>query len=131
MFLNHWKTIKQKDASIDWQLFSGMMNITSIFTKQSRIDEAIFNGYKRNYFRVPYDEMRPASAAANHFGQLNYGDFSNETILRAKRFTDNVMSALGGPFSNNVPFEKMEVKKPERFEMKLFNAQGEEIEREL
>ena len=126
------KTIKQKDASIDWQLFSEMMNITSIFTKRSRIDESIFNGYKRNYFRVPYDEKRPASAAANHFGLLSYGDFSNETILRAKRFTDNVMSALGGPlFSDNVPFEKMEVKKPERFEMKLFNAQGEEIEREM
>lgn len=126
------KTIREQDSRIDWNLFSSMMYITNFFTKQSRIDEAIFSGYKNNYFRVPSELERPNSAASSNFGQMAYGDFSSETIARAKRFNSNVMSALGSPFSSNVPFAETMVKnKPEKLKMAILDKSGNEIEREM
>lgn len=119
------KAIKQKDSSIDWDLFSGLTNLASKLTSRNKIDSSVFNGYMRNYSRVPFDKIRESSPAYTHFGAEAYRDFSEKTILRATKYHNNVFSALGGNYYNRaVPFEHMDISKPNELEQIPFASNG-------
>lgn len=124
------KAIKQKDRNIDWELFAGFMLLNEKMTSQSKIDNAIFSGFQKNYNRVSPEDMRFSSAVASYFGLIAYEDFSKETIARAKRFNDYIFSALSMPQSK-IPYEDIEMKpSTEKFSMKTFDKFGQEIEPE-
>lgn len=128
------KAINEKDSSVDWKLFASFTNLANTLTSRNHIDNAIFNGYRRNYGRAPiseYDVLYHAngfSPVEKLFGFEAYSDFSNATIDRAKRYHDAVFSALKSyPSNNNVPFENMETSKPTKLEQCPFNAKGEPL----
>lgn len=125
------RAIREKDSSIDWKLFTNFTNLAQKFTTRSNIDNAIFNGYRRNYGRAtlnPYEAFTRSSGTSvveMAFGSQAYADFSNATIERAKRYHNSVCEAFG-IYSNelNMPFEKMEISKPNNLKQKNFNEQG-------
>lgn len=133
------KAIKEHDSSIDWDLFSSFTFLADKIASRSNIDNAIFNGYRRNYGRTPIESRDMDSMPYFYFGPEAYGKFSQSTIDRAKRFHNNVFTALGSSYSSRLPFEDMKISKPNELQMQLFNRDGkpltakeaEEIEREL
>ena len=120
------KAIREKDSSIDWDLFASLTFLASKLTSTDMIDRAVFNGFKRNYHRVPFDKIRETSAAHNHFNFPVYKDFSQASIDRAKRYHDAVFSQIGRRLEH-MPFEGMNVGVPNSLEMQPLNAKGKPL----
>lgn len=118
------KAINEKSSLIDWDLFIGLTNLASKLTTRNRIDEAICSGYKRNYFRVNYDQIRPASAAYNHFGSDTYRDFSEASIKRAIKYFNSVYTALKTTHFDLMPFDKLQASTPTMLEQTPLSEKG-------
>lgn len=133
------KAISDRNSVIDWELFSSFTFLADKITTRDNLDNAIFGGYKRNYARAPVNIYRPTSMAERYFGVDAYGEFSNSTIDRAKRYHAKVFNALGFIYSSHLPFEDMKPAEPSELMMQLFDETGrpltaeetEEIEKEL
>ena len=120
-------SIQKKSMGIDWDLFTSLANLTEKLTSRNKIDSAIFSGYRRNYARVPFDQVRENSAAHAHFGPYAYSDFSTETIKRANRYNDAVLNAIGKIYHDQMPFGTIDATKPNELEQVPFNSKGKPL----
>ncbi len=112
------KAITEKQASIDWDLFASFTFLASKIASTNRIDDAIFSGHRRNlHMLYRYPDVRPTLSAERYFGQDSYMEFSKASIDRAKRYHDNVFTALGRNYVSRFPFENMEKRTPNKLEM--------------
>ena len=127
------KNISSAGNDIDWFLFGDLMLLSQEYTKRSNLDEAISNkGFYKNGGQFqptsPYEEslftITPHPYALDSFA---YGDFSEKTIERAKRYNENVMNALKNCFleSDFRYGEELEnIKIAERLFPVLYNSKG-------
>ncbi len=95
---------------IDWQLFAGFMELSDYFLRSSYIDNAIFQGYRKNQGRYqnPQSDFFNKSYTSPYNQRLSieaYNDFSTKTQERIKKFTDRVYSALGYVGAEKYPFD--------------------------
>ena len=84
------KTIQSKDTDIDWDLFSQFNTLAMHFCSRTNIDNAITKAYMSNSGKV----AELSTTGKNNFGPDAFYDFSAQTIDRAKRYFDNVCSAI-------------------------------------
>lgn len=114
-FLN---AIKEKQVGIDWDLFASFTFLASKIASTDRIDTAIFGGHGRNMRMLyRYPDVQPTMSAKRYFGEDAYTEFSKESIDRAKRYHNNVFTALGRNYVNRFPYEKMEKRPANKLEM--------------
>lgn len=126
------KAIEEKDSSIDWDLFIALTNLAYKLTTRTKVDESIFNGYRRNYSKVPLWQIREISAAYNHFGPQSYAELAEATIERRGRYFDEVYNAYGGYINRDIlPFvEEIEVSKPPKLEQEPLDREGKPLTKE-
>ena len=110
------KTIQSKDVGIDWDLFTGFTLLAKEATSRTSIDNAITKAYMINSQKLdtssPFFRQTPLTHA---YGAEAFYDFSEKTIDRASRFTDNVLTALGNVHTSTLPFAEPNSKYPELY----------------
>lgn len=119
--------IKEKSSEIDWNLFLGFTIVANKMTDKTHIDDAIYRSFRKNYFKVPFDKIRPGSYPDIYLNSDAYGYFSDYITRLSQYYHSNVCNALGNIFIKEFPFQNMNVAEPSKLEMQLFDQNGNPV----
>lgn len=116
--------IKEKSSEIDWNLFIGFTAVANKMTDKTHVDDAIYRSFMKNYFKVPYENIRHGSTPDVYLNSDAYGYFSEYISNLSKYYHSKVYEALGNMFISELPFQNMTVAEPSKLEMQLFDQNG-------